>query len=182
MTDIDQSVELELEERGGGKRASTKLIVIVGAALLLLAIGGGVWFFLLGGRAMLLGGPGRPVEAPLPTFFEIKPFVVTVTSKQGPSHFVQLGISLQLASTNASEMVGAVLPKLQDATRQVVLLFKAEDLQTPEGVERLRAAILPRVNEVLAQALGPERMEKAAGGKPGGRVIENLYFGSLIVE
>src|SRR5689334_13643990 len=166
MTDIDQGVDLE--EAPAAKGSSKRLLMIVGGALLLLGIGGGAWFFLLGGKAMLMGGggPAKPVEAPLPTFYDLKPVVVTVTSKQGPSHFVQLGVSLQLADSSGSEMLAALLPKIQDAIRQTVLTFKSEELQTPEGVERLRAAMLPRLNEMLAQALGHERLEKASGGKP----------------
>jgi flagellar basal body-associated protein FliL len=183
MTDIDQSVELDADNDGGGKRSSKRLIMIIGIAVLLLGIGGGVWFFLLGGKAMLLGGGAvKTVEAPLPTFYEMKPVVITVTSKQGPSHFVQLGASLQLADASGSEMIAAVLPRLQDAIRQTVLTFKSEELQTPEGVERLRTGLLPRLNEVLEHALGHERLAKATGGKPGGKPIENLYFSSLIVE
>lgn len=182
MTDVDQSVALELEGGERPAKGKSKLLMIVVAAVLLLGIGGAVWFFLFGGKAMVFGEAAKPVEAPLPTFYDMKPIVVTVTSKQGPSHFVQLGTSLQLADAAGSEMIAAILPKIQDAIRQTVLTFKSEELQTPEGIERLRTALLPRLNEVLAQAVGPERLEKATRGKHGGKAIENLYFSSLIVE
>lgn len=181
MTDIDQAAALDLDEpRGRSSLMKWALIVIV---LLALAGGGGaVWYFFLGGKAHFGGQEAKKVEAPLPSFMDLKPFVVSLPSSSGTSHFVQLGISLQLPRAAASEMVTAVLPEIQDAMRQILLGFKTEDLQTPEGVNKVRKVMKEHLNEVMTRVLGPERIAKLTEGTGSPDFIQNILFGTLIVE
>lgn len=181
MTDIDQGAELE-PEGAGSKRSPLKFWgMIGGAALLLVIAAGGVWYFLLGGRAELAGGAHK-AEAPLPQFVQLKPFVVTIASRAGPSRFVQLGVSFEIPGPAAAAMINAVLPEVQDALRRTVLGFKAEDMQTPAGLDKLRVAIRSAVNAMLAQVLGPERIQKAAGGGSPGGLVQQVEFSTLVVE
>ena len=80
--------------------------------------------------------------------------MISVPSSDGASHFIQFGPNLQLPSASAGEVVTSVLPQLQDAMRQTVLGFKADDLQTADGINKMRAAMLTRVNEELLRLLG----------------------------
>ncbi len=180
MTDIDQGVELGLDEDKPATGGMKRWLMIGGGAVLLLVLGAAGWYFLLGGKEHLAGA--KPVEAPLPSFLDLKPLVVTVPSRNGPSHFVQLGASFQLTDAAGGEMITAVLPKVQDAMRQVLLTFKSEDLQTPEGIDKARAAMLAKVNAILVQVLGHERVVKATGGKPDAPVVQAIYFATLIIE
>jgi flagellar protein FliL len=185
MTHVDQGAELDYEEEaeGGGGRSKLKLIVVILAGLLLVGgAGGAAWYFLLGGRAYLSPAEPKKVEAPLPYFFELKPFVVSVSSRNGPSRFVQLGLSFQLPGSGAGELITAILPQVQDALRQTVLSFKSEDLQSPDGVEKVRVALMTTVNKTLAKDLGPDRLEKVNPGKPNEGFVQNIYFSQLIVE
>lgn len=177
MTDIDQSVDLDVEAPNS-RKGKMKLYIIVLSAVLLLGAAAGAAYFFLFARAPA----EKKVEAPLPTFLTLKPFVVTVPSKAGPSHFVQLGVSFQFSAGDASNLVNAVLPKVQDAMRQTLLTFKAEDLQTPEGLEKARMAILAAVNKALVAELGRDRIDKANGGKPGSPLVKNVFFPTLVVE
>lgn len=177
MTDIDQSVALDVEAPKP-RKGKMKLYIIIGAALLLVGAGAAAGYFFLFAKAPV----EKKVEAPLPTFLTLKPFVVTVPSKEGPSHFVQLGASFQVAGTDASNLINAVLPKVQDAMRQTLLSFKSEDLQTPGGLEKARVAILAAVNKALVAELGKDRIDKANGGKPGEPLVEKVYFPTLVVE
>lgn len=165
----------------GGRGGSLKLIAIVLAAVLLVIGGGGAaWWFLLGGKAML-GGAAR-VETPLPHFLTIKPFVISVGSNVGSARFVQLGPTLQLSGPPAAELVNAVLPQVQDVMRQTVLSFKSDELQSAAGINKLRSAIVTRLNEMLVQVLGPDRIERANGGKRDLPLVQSIYFPTLVVE
>src|SRR3984957_7364073 len=150
MTDIDQAAGLDLHETRG-RTPLVKWGVIGLALLVLIGAGGAVWYFFLGGRA-----PQQPkqIEAPLPYFLDLKPFVVSLPSASGTPHFVQLGISLQWPPAAAGEMVTAVLPEIQDAMRQTLLGYKSEDLQTPEGVNKVRKAMIDHLNAVMTHVLG----------------------------
>jgi flagellar basal body-associated protein FliL len=159
-----------------------KLLVIALSALLVLGgAGGAVWYYLLGGKAYL-SGANKVAEAPLPYFLEMKPFVVSVPSKAGPSRFVQLGLSLELAGAESGTLITAILPQVQDALRQSVLGFKADDLQDQASLEKVRTAMLTSLNKALLTDLGPGRIEKAAPGKPTNAMVHAIYFSQLIVE
>jgi len=184
MTDVDQALDLEVDAEDGPprKRGLMKLVVMALAALLVLGgAGGAAWYFLLGGKAYL-AGPKQKAEAPLPYFLEMKPFVVSVPSKAGPSRFVQLGLSLELAGAASGTLITAILPQVQDALRQTVLGFKADDLQDQASLEKVRAAMLANLNKTLLADLGAERIEKAAPGKPADAMVHAIYFSQLIVE
>jgi flagellar basal body-associated protein FliL len=181
MTDIDQGASLALgEPRGGGSLLKWVLIAVI--VLIVLMAGAGVWYFLLGGKEHFAPKEPKEVEAPLPYFQELKPFVVSVPSKSGTPHFVQLGISLQLPRAAGGEMITAVLPEIQDAMRQTLLTFRSDDLQNPEGVNNVRQAMIKHLNEVLVRVLGPERIAKVTAGQPTPDFVQNILFATLIVE
>ena len=181
MADVDQAATLDLAgSRGRGGLLKWAIIGI--AVLVLLGAGGAVWYFFLGGREHFAPKAAKEVEAPLPFFLELKPFVVSMPSNTGASHFVQLGVSLQLPQAAASEMVNALLPELQDAMRQVLLGFKSDDLQNPEGVNKVRGAMIDRLNKLMAVVLGHDRIARLTAGSPGGKFVQNVLFTTLIVE
>jgi flagellar basal body-associated protein FliL len=184
MSDIDQALDLEIEEDAEPPRKGSwiKLAVMALVGLLVLGgAGGAVWYVLLGGKAYL-SGANKKAEAPLPYFLELKPFVVSVPSKAGPSRFVQLGLSLELAGADSGTLITAVLPQVQDSIRQTVLGFKADDLQDQASLEKVRQAILANLNKALLGDLGAARIEKAAPGKPTNAMVHAIYFSQLIVE
>jgi flagellar basal body-associated protein FliL len=179
MTDIDQAAALDLDEpRGRSPLVKWGLIGLV--VLVLIGAGGAVWYFFLGGHST--AQQAKPVETPLPYFLDLKPLVVSLPSANGTPHFVQLGISLQLPRAAAGEMVTAVLPEIQDAIRQTLLGFKSEELQTPEGVNKVRKAMTDHLNGVMAQVLGADRVSKMTDGTGSTVFVQNILFSTLIVE
>lgn len=181
MTDVDQTTAFDLQEpRGRSPLIKWGLIAV--AALVLLGAGGAVWYFFLGGKEHFAPKQEKEAEAPLPYYLEVKPIVVSMPSNSGQTHFVQLGVSLQLPRPAAGEMVGALLPEVQDSMRQTLLAFKSDDLQTPEGVDKVRKAMIKHLNEVLSSVLGPDRLAKLTAGSPDGAFVQNILFPTLIVE
>jgi len=184
MTDVDQALDLDIEEEEEQPRGRGWMKLVVMALVGLLVVGGAggaVWYFVLGGKAYL-SGTEKKAETPLPYFLELKPFVVSVPSKAGPSRFVQLGLSLELAGSDSGSLITAILPQVQDSIRQTVLGFKADDLQDQASLEKVRSAVLTSLNKTLLTDLGAERIEKAAPGKPTNAMVYAIYFAQLIVE
>ena len=181
MTDIDEAAALDLDEPGG--RSSLLKWGLIGVVvLLLIGLGGAVWYFFLGGREHFAPKEPKQVEAPLPYFLDLKPFVVSLPNSSGTPHFVQLGISLQLPRSAAGEMVTAVLPEIQDSMRQTLLGFKTEDLQSPDGVNKVRKVMTEHLNQTMSRVLGPDRVAKMVDGTPSGVFVQNILFATLIVE
>jgi flagellar basal body-associated protein FliL len=157
------------------------MIAVLLVFLVASAGGAGYWYFFLGPSAGSAGGQVAKAEASLPFYLEIKPFVVTIVNNAGAPHFVQVGINLALPGSDAGNAVTAVLPEVQDAIRQTAVAFKADDVVTPAGIDKLRQAVIANANGVLLQRLGPERVGRLTG-EPNGGLIQNLYFTTLIVE
>jgi flagellar basal body-associated protein FliL len=181
MSKADDSAALANSGRGrAGLFASWKLIAIV-LPVIAIAAGAGGYFFLI--ERSNPGNEKTPInELPLPSYVTIKPFVVTMTNTAGTPHFVQLGADLNLSDPAAGNMVTAVLPEVQDAFRQTLLRFQVDEIVTAAGVDKMRAALLASVNQVLLQRLGAERVKRLSGGDATGGVVRNIYFSTLIVE
>lgn len=169
-----EAVPEEPPKKGG----KLKLLIFILLPVLLLAGGGGAYFFLLSGPAQ----PSGPKEAApaQPFFVEIKPFVVTVKATDGSMHYVQIALSLKVPNEEAVAAVGTIMPEEQDMIRQAVLGFKIDDLQTQDGVNKLRDAITTGSNRVFLQALGPQKIDKLGG--TAGMLVRNVYFQNLVIE
>jgi len=160
------------------KRGLSMMLLLAIGVVMLAAGGGGAWFFMNGKEKQA----EKPAEAPLPFTLAIKPFVVSIPSTDGASHFVQFGPNLQLPNSSAGDVVNSVLPQIQDAMRETLLSFKTDDLQTVEGINKMRAAMVKRVNKLLTQVLGQSRVKRMTGGEDRGELVENIFFPTLVVE
>ncbi|HEY5208136.1 MAG TPA: flagellar basal body-associated FliL family protein [Stellaceae bacterium] len=160
------------------KRGKLKLIIIIVVALLVVLGGaGGAYFFLFAGSSPK--GPKEAVPAQ-PFFVDVKPFVVTMKAADDSMHYVQLALSLKVPNEEAVAGATAVMPELLDMIRQTVLGFKIDELQTQDGVNKLRIAITTGTNRVLLQALGPKKIETL--GAPNGNLVSNVFFQNLVIE
>jgi flagellar protein FliL len=182
MTDIDQDAALDFDDEPEGRGPFLKWGLMGLVVLALIGGGGAAWYFFLGGRDYFSPQQPKAVETPLPYFLDLKPFVVSLPNSSGTPHFVQLGVSLQLPRSAAGEMVTAVLPEIQDAMRQTLLGFKTDDLQSPDGVNRVRKAMTEHLNAVMKRVLGAERVAKMTAGTEGDAFVQNVLFATLIVE
>ena len=161
------------------KRGKLKLIIMIVVPLLVLG-GGGAGYFLMFSGGDAKPGAAKEVAPAQPFFVEIKPFVVTVKATDGSMHYVQIALSLKVPNEEAVAAANSVMPEVEDTIRQAVLGFKVDDLQTQEGVNKLRVAITTASNHVLLVALGPQKVEKLGG--TAGMLVSNIYFQNLVIE
>jgi flagellar basal body-associated protein FliL len=169
-------------QRRGFALRSWKTIVAVLVFLAAGAGGAGYWYFFLrppGGDAIEQAPKPEPS---LPVYLEIKPFVITIANSAGTPHFVQVGVNLALAGSDAVNAVTAVLPEVQDAMRQTAVAFKVDDIVTPAGIDKLRQAMIADANRILLQRFGSDKANRLSGGESNGAIIRNIYFTTLIVE
>jgi flagellar basal body-associated protein FliL len=158
------------------KKKPFKLILI--AVVVLLAIGGaGGWYFMFSGTKS--GASEKPAPA-LPLFVTVKPIVITLKAKDGSMHYAQLAMSLQVPSAAAITSADAVMPEIVDMIRQSVLAFTADQLQTPQGVNQLRAALVDGANMVLLKSLGEAKIAALGGQKS--RLVSALFFNNLVIQ
>lgn len=178
MTDVDRvaAVTIKTARRWSAFRSWKMIAVLV---IAIAACAGGAYWFLAPRQAPQIAN--NHVSEP-PFYLEIKPFVVSIANDAGSPHFVELGINLALPGKDAGNAITGILPEIQDALRQTALAFKVEEIVTPAGVDKLRQAMLAAANRLLAQRLGAEQVKRLGGAQPNGRVVQNVYFSTLIVE
>jgi len=164
---------------GAAKKRSLWTLIAPLALLIIAGAGGGAVYFLMFGKPPAAPGEQPKAEAAMPAYLEIKPFVVSLRGADDAAHFVQLGINLMLSGADLGALISADEPEVDDAIRLAALQFKIEDIETPAGVEKMRAAILTDVNRVLLQRLGAERIGKLGNGKD---AVKTLYFTQLVIE
>lgn len=157
---------------------SWKIIAVV-LALLAAAAGGAAYWFLVE-RTSGQSRPAVAAEPVLPFYLEVKPLVVSMRGSDGAAHIVQLGVNLTLSGGAVGKLVDAMQPEVQDAMRLTALSFQVDDIETPAGIEKMRAKMTADVNRMLRQRLGAERIAGVNAGRKD--AVQNIYFSTLVIE
>ena len=155
------------------KPKSKKMLIIIIAAVVVLLGGGGAAFFLLNGGKDKTAEHAEPEKAaPKAAAVYIPldpPFTVNFEAVSN-ARFLQIAVQLMTRDPEVVEFVKANLPAIRN---DLLLLFSqqtAAGLSNVEGKEKLRAAALEAVRNIVA----------AEGGHPD--KIEGLYFTTLVMQ
>ncbi|ABC23638.1 Flagellar basal body-associated protein FliL [Rhodospirillum rubrum ATCC 11170] len=152
---------------GGGKKKLILLIVLP----LLLIIGGVAGAYFAGlfdsstpptaeeGAAPPAGTPaagegekGAPPVAAGPVFYDLDQVVVDLNSSGRRRSYLQLRLSLQLASSLDIPRVEEAMPRIMDTFIAFLRELRLEDLQGTAGMYRIQEELLIRVNAAAAPA------------------------------
>ena len=126
----DEQVE-ETTEKSGGKK---KLIMIVVPIVAVIAAGAG--FFLRSGDTAAAAVPTTTIPVVEGDVIEVDTMTVNLIGEEG--RYARIGFAVVLDSTADSGAVGKKMPLMRDATLTVMTEFDSVELQTAEGMERLR--------------------------------------------
>ena len=126
----DEQVE-ETTEKSGGKK---KLVMIV--VPIVVVIAGAAGFFLRGGDTAEAAVPTTTVPIVEGEVIEVDTMTVNLVGEEG--RYARVGFAVVLDSTAESGAVGMKVPLMRDATLTVMTVFDSTELQTAEGMERLR--------------------------------------------
>ncbi|UEX79791.1 flagellar basal body-associated FliL family protein [Spiribacter halobius] len=160
------------------QRGLSTLVLVILIAALLLAITGGtlatLYFAgLLGGggeeAAEMADGEPEPEPPKPPIYLPVEPALITHFEDDGRSRYLQVGIQLMAREQPAIDVARQHLPKIRNDLLMLMSGQEADELQGPDGRQRLREAALAEVNEVLAEAGADER-------------LEDLYFTEFVMQ
>jgi len=173
------------------KKSKKKLIIIILAAVLVLGGGGGAAFMLLGGKKeeVKLDKDGKKIESkdekvgkdgkkeevkldkdgnpikPKPVFYDMPDIIVNLNSTSPRPHFVNLKLTLELASEAKLDEVKNQQPRITDSFNTYLREVRREDLQGSAGTYRLKKELTIRLNKIL-----------------GDDVVNDLLFREIIVQ
>jgi flagellar FliL protein len=162
------------KEKGEEKKSPKKLIIIIVAIVSLLAIGGGVTFFLMKGDSSK-GEEAEHVEKDKPEvsveklYFDMsKPIVVDFPKGSAAKHG-RITLSMLVEGAETIEVLKKNEPMIRN---NLLMLIGAQDssaLNTREGKDTLRKAILDDVNAVLIKMAGKGQ-------------VSDIFFTSFVMQ
>jgi flagellar FliL protein len=140
------------------KKRPIKLFIII-AVLIVLASASGAYFMLFGNEAESNDVVAEVVE-PKAIYFALNPKFKTNYEVDGRPRLFQIGITLV---TREQDVIDALMTHGPSIKSRLVILLsgqQAENLQTPEGRESLRAECLSAVQEIMNKEMGKPGIEK----------------------
>ncbi len=159
----------ELQQEGGKKKSAKTLIIMIIGAVVLLAAGGGGMFFLMKGD---LSKSEHVEEAEIPVeklYFDMSKPIVIDFPKGSPVQHGRITISMLVEGAETIAVLKKNEPMIQN---NLLMMIGAQDgsvLNTREGKEMLRKAILDNVTAVLKKM--------AEHG-----YVEEIFFTSFVMQ
>lgn len=123
---------------------------------------------------IMVGSVTATEEAPteglnLPVYVPVKPAFVVNYGGPGKLQYLKVEVSLRVEDTNASNAARHHMPLIRDYLVKKLSRQTNEDLETPEGKERLRVAALEGIQNILME-------------EDGAQGITNLFFNSFVMQ
>lgn len=150
------------KEAVGVKLSSKKLIIIIAVGLVFMLAGGaGVYFLMKGPLAGAEDDKHKKHEEKPALYFDLsKPFLVDLSG--GESSFTILQVALTFMVED-EESVGALKQNEPMIRNNLLMIFSAQNpdkLNTTEGKEILRGAILKEVSAILKKLVGESEVKE----------------------
>jgi flagellar FliL protein len=163
-----EELDLDVQQKPSGKK---HLILYIVIALLVLAVAGmGAAFFLLKGKPAGEEEPVAEEHAAVKTAHYLALDKLVVNFSQGaPVRFMQVNLQVMSYDPEALKAMETHMPAIRN---DILLLLggqKYEEVSTPEGKEKLRNAILEKVQHIL------DSHEKD-------RKVEAVYFTEFVMQ
>lgn len=156
----------EHEQEGGeGKKSPKKLIIIIVATVILLAGGGGVTFFLMKGDS----SKGEKVEhveedeSEVPTeklYFDMSKPIVIDFPKGSTAQHGRITVSMLVEGAETIGVLKKNEPMIRNNLLMLIGVQDAANLNTREGKEMLRKAMLDDVTAVLIKMAGKGKVDE----------------------
>ena len=179
-------------------KSKKMLIIILGVVLVLVLGGGGAFFYISKQRAAAAAAEeengGEPVAAQataahtadksLPVYLPMDNMVVNLADPGG-ERVAQVGITLQVLDSKASDSVKAYMPTIRSAVLMLLSQRTAEEILSPEGKQKLIQDILREASVPFGGGEEPEPVPGKAKPKKKAAVqypVVGVLFSSLIVQ
>lgn len=156
--ELDAEGNQVLDEEGNPipkkKKGKKKLIIIIVLLLVLAGGGGAAAFLLLGGEAAEGEHVEEEAEAVIeaePVYLALPDIVVNLNSTSRRTNYINLKLTLELASAEDVPLIEAQMPRITDAFNTYLRELRREDLQGSAGVYRLENELMLRLQKTLTK-------------------------------
>ena len=166
----------EEETEEGGKKKSPLMLIII-AVVVLIGGGAGAYFMMGSGSDETVaengeaaeGEGGAETDVKSAYYFSLDPaFIVNFTGKSR-ARFLQVNIEGMTRDEKVKEEITKHIPQVRN---NIVLLLSSkthDELNTPEGKDKLRKDVLKEIQTILLTETGKEG-------------VEDVYFTSFVMQ
>lgn len=148
--------------------ASKKKLIIIIAAVVLLAGGGGAGWFLMQPKDGHKKEVKHEEPAHAPVFIALDTF--TVNLQPDPEEkFLQLEISLQVASPEQAELLKTQMPAVRNRLLMLLTSKMASEISTSEGKQLLSDEIVAEVKKPFSKGAKPQE-------------VSGVFFTSFVIQ
>jgi flagellar FliL protein len=149
-------------------KSKKKLIVIIAAVALLAGGGGAAWFFMQPKAGDHKKEVKHEEPAHAPVFLALDTF--TVNLQPDPDEkFLQLEISLQVASPEQAELLKTQMPAVRNRLLMLLTSKLASDISTSEGKQQLSDEIIAEVKKPFSKEAKPQE-------------VTGVFFTSFVIQ
>ncbi|MFU8789572.1 MAG: flagellar basal body-associated FliL family protein [Methylobacter sp.] len=161
----------ELEQENGDKKSLKKMIIIIVGVVLLLAVSSGATFFLMKDFIAKEGTVSEtvPTVAAEKFYFDLGTPIVVAFPRGSTAKNARIMISMLVEGADTVDVLKKNEPMIRNNLLMLIGAQNSSTLNTREGKEMLRQAMLDDTAAILAKV----------GGK--GRVSE-IFFTSFIMQ
>jgi flagellar FliL protein len=124
------------------------LLIIVLLLVVLGAGGGAAWWFLLRHKS---GDEPAPQHVTAPVFLPLDQFTVNLQPEEGQQQFLQVAVTLKLASDAASEGIKLQMPEVRNRILLLLSSKKPAEVVSVEGKQKLAAEIIEQIDVSIAE-------------------------------
>lgn len=187
----------EAAPEGDAPKPKKKLLLIIIIAVLVLVLGGGgAAFFLSKKKAAADEEGGDEDEAPAkvvkakkkkadahaapPAFVKLDPFVVKLQGEGQQENYVQAVPELKLEDPHMADQIKQYTPEIRHKVLMIMAGKKANELSTPEGMQKLANQMRVAINAILTHEKPKDGAEKA--DEDHDAPVQAVFLSSLIVQ
>lgn len=144
-------------EEAPAPSSKKKLIIIIAAVALLAGGGGAAWFMMNKKDDHKKEEVKHEEPAHAPVFLTLETFTVNLQADPDEK-FLQLDISLQMATPEAAEALKLQMPALRSRLLMLLTSKSAAEISTGEGKQQLTDEIIAEVKKPFAPTAKPQEV------------------------
>jgi flagellar FliL protein len=131
---------------GGGMK---KILLLLVAALAVGGSGGGVAWWMIGRES----GAEKPAPVVQPAFVPLELFTVNLRPDAGaPQHYIQVGITLKVASDAVAEKIKGQMPEIRNRMLLILSAKSVNDMLRLEGKNQLARELQLEASKIVDPA------------------------------
>ena len=166
------------------KRKSKLVIIIVAALVVVLLLAGGAFWMLKKSShgEKTTDEPAKSTKQDIaPAFVRLESFTVKLqTFEDKQDQYLQVVPELKVLDAKSGDKIKVYMPELRHNVLLILSSKNANELSSPQGVEKLSVELRSRINSILDGGAGPKL---AATDKAGpDDLVQEVLFSSFIIQ